>query len=256
MKLRLAAVATVAAALTLAPLPAPASTLTYDTRGDLARGKSLSVTDINGNVRVRRGDALTVHATIKAQRSDPHSVRIISEATSDGYAICVRYPGDARRHCDDANEHANIDNNDTTVDFEITVPAGVNVYAKSVNGNVGVVTDGDASGITANGNVRLDAADVIDAKTVNGMIELKLTNAASHRPIEIASVNGSIDLTLPKSVGLRVKANVLNGDIEAGGLTVHRPQYGPGASVDGRIGDGARSVQLKTLNGNITLTRV
>lgn len=59
----------------------------------------------------------------------------------------------------------------------------------------------------------------------------------------------------PMRVAVHVHASVLNGSITAGDLSVKRPQYGPGASVDGSLGDGRRELRLEALNGNITVMR-
>ena len=77
--------------------------------------------------------------------------------------------------------------------------------------------------------------------------------AFSRGSLAAHTVNGSIDVTLPPGTGVTVDARTLTGTINANGLTVNRPRYGPGASVNGTLGDGARVLTLQTTNGSITL---
>jgi hypothetical protein len=253
MKLSVVAVAGLAALL--CPLPAPAAQTTYHGTGSIARGQTFTISDVNGKVNVRNGPALDVRAVLTADRGNPSDVKILMENGSNGVTVCVRYPGDVREHCGDHGwSHSNNDN-DTTVDFDVTVPKGVAVVASSVNGDVSVRADAHASAETVNGKVAVEADDVSRASTVNGSISVRAYHPTGDR-LRVSAVNGSIEVTLPASIGLRVSASVLNGSIEAGDLAVHRPQYGPGASVDGTLGDGKLSLSLKTLNGNISLTRV
>src|SRR4030088_439235 len=93
----------------------------YD--GQLRAGQTLTVRDINGTVRVRTGDRLTIRANKHAERSDPNEVAIHVENRADGIVVCVRYPPDANRACDDDSPYSSRgSHNDTAVDFDITVP--------------------------------------------------------------------------------------------------------------------------------------
>jgi hypothetical protein len=215
-------------------------------------GQSLVIKDIQGDVRVRPGNRLVIDARKHADHSDPNAVVVRVDTTPSGVVACVRYPGDEQRSC---NEHVHgAQDNDTSVDFDITVPSGVMVEADSVNGSVDVVADGTVRANSVNGNVRVDAGDVEDAKTVNGSIRVRVRNRST-RPLHAASVNGTVDVELPAGSGVSVHAQTLNGDIVAGNLPVQHREFGPGASVDGTLGDGSRSVELQSVNGSILLRR-
>jgi DUF4097 and DUF4098 domain-containing protein YvlB len=69
------------------------------------------------------------------------------------------------------------------------------------------------------------------------------------------TVNGSIDVSLPPGSGVTFEARTLTGGINAAGITVNRPRYGPGARASGTVGDGALHIDAKTINGSITLHR-
>ena len=235
--------------LALASVP-----FSYD--GALRPGQTLTIRDINGSVRVRTGDRLAIRATKHAERGDPSAVAIHVENRSDGVVVCVRYPPDAGRGCDSRSEwhEHNSNDNDTMVDFDVTVPHGIVLDARTVNGSVDAVNDGPADASTVNGSVSLEARDVRTANTVNGSISVRVLDR-SRNALTAHSVNGSIDVALPEGTGVELDARTLTGDINAGGVSVDRPRYGPGARAKATLGDGARRLSLHTVNGSITLKR-
>jgi hypothetical protein len=225
----------------------------YD--GQLRAGQTLTVRDINGTVRVRTGDRLTIRANKHAERSDPNEVAIHVENRSDGIVVCVRYPPDANRGCSEDNwSSSRGSHNDTAVDFDITVPHGITLDAHSVNGSVDAINDGPTEVASVNGNVRAEGRDVRRAASVNGSVEVHVLDRV-RGTLSAKTVNGSIDVSLPPGSGVSLEARTLTGGINAGGITVERPRYGPGASAHGTLGDGALRIEAKTINGSITLHR-
>jgi hypothetical protein len=246
-------VAGLTAALAVFPVAAPAAEPFVYT-DTISRGQTLDIRDINGSITVTPGDRLEVRATKTSEgRGNPDDVKILTRRGANGIDVCVQYPGDDG----DCFSHSrrNGDDNNTRVDFVVRVPGGVSVTAASVNGNVEVRSDALVSATTVNGKVRVDSGDISRATTVNGSITVQVHDARSTRSMVLTTVNGSVSCTLPSGTGIHVHASVLNGSIDAGGLAVNRPQYGPGASVDGNLGDGKRFIELRALNGSISLMR-
>ncbi|MDB5092451.1 MAG: hypothetical protein JWO85_552 [Candidatus Eremiobacteraeota bacterium] len=223
----------------------------YD--GKLAAGRTLAIRDINGSVRVRSGTRLTVRATKTAERGDPNAVAIHVEDTATGLVVCVRYPPNAGDGCSVQPRRGSTDN-DTKVDFDVTLPTGVALDAGTVNGSIDARTEGTIDASTVNGRIRATGRDAHTLTTVNGSIELRLLNRPSGS-LEAKTVNGPITISLPPGSGVDVQANTLTGEIDAAGLTVARPQYGPGASARGTLGDGAAHLTLSTTNGSIAVRR-
>ncbi len=139
--------------------------------GPLHAGQTLTIRDVNGIVRVRTGDRFSISATKRAERSDPNAVAVRVDQRADGIIVCVRYPADANRRCDETSSAGGGDN-DTTVAFDVVVPRGIVVDAATVNGSVDVVNDGPTDAAAVNGSVRVRARDVRRAATVNGAIDL------------------------------------------------------------------------------------
>ena len=225
----------------------------YD--GQLRAGQKLTIRDVNGTVRVRTGDRLAIRANKHADRGDPNEVKIHVENRSDGIVVCVRYPPNAARACDDGTSWSSGEShNDTAVDFDITVPHGITLDAKSVNGAVDAINDGPTEVSSVNGSVRVEGREVRKAASVNGSVEVHVLDRV-RGTLDAKTVNGSIDVSLPPGSGVILAARTLTGAINADGITVERKRYGPGASAHGTLGDGALRIEAKTVNGSITLHR-
>lgn len=228
-------------------------TVPFDYAGSLRAGQTLTIRDVNGSIRVRTGDRLAIHATKRADRGDPSAVAVRVENRPDGIVVCVRYPPDTNRACDDGGDHESRDN-DTTVAFDVTVPHGVHVAAYTVNGSLDVANDGQTEAGTVNGSVRVQGRDVRRATAVNGSVAVTVLDRTPGT-LEAKTVNGSIHVSVPPGTGVSLDARTLAGGITADGITVERPEFGPGAHASGTLGDGARHLTLSTVNGSITLRR-
>jgi hypothetical protein len=224
----------------------------YD--GPLAPSQTLTIRDINGGVHVRSGEKLSIRATKTAKNGDPNAVAIKVEQRRGGTIVCVRYPPNADRGCDDRSDARGANDNDTQVDFEVTLPRGAGLDANTVNGGIEARTDGTIAASTVNGGVHVEGRDVRSVHTVNGSITVRAFDRPA-RAVEARTVNGSIEISLPPGTGVSLSAHTLTGNIDASGLNVDRPRYGPGATASGTLGDGAVRVALETVNGSITLRR-
>jgi len=136
-------------------------------------------------------------------------------------------------------------------------------------------SSGDVNFETVNGDIDSDtsAAD-IDISNVNGDMELDLSLV---KELEISTVNGDIDLELAIEDNSRIFISTVGGDadikfngtisadfnIEAhsGGdirnkLTkdkVKRDRYGPGETLEFKVGSGTAEIEIETVGGDITI---
>ncbi|MGB8267405.1 MAG: hypothetical protein WCE44_13840 [Candidatus Velthaea sp.] len=250
--MKLVVIAASALAFACCPFAARAADETGTLNVVLAPGAALVVKDINGDVEVRSGGSFSVTYR-KHGSTDLAAVRVLGEQSGGETRVCVRYPGDDAIGCGggDFSSHSH---SDVTVDLKIIVPSGTRVDAATVNGALVLRTDGRVRATTVNGKITADAADAESLRTVNGSVDATLHDPRATGTLRVEAVNGSLILHLPTS-DARVRASVLNGGIEAFGLPVDRPQYGPGAKVNGQSGSGGRILELKTLNGSIRVER-
>ncbi|HZI18998.1 MAG TPA: DUF4097 family beta strand repeat-containing protein [Pyrinomonadaceae bacterium] len=233
----------------------------FNWRGSLAAGRVVEIKGVNGNVEARpsRSGQVEVRAERRARRSNPEEVRVEVIEHADGVTICAVYPSaDTSRPntCQPGDGgHMSVRNNDTSVNFFVSVPAGVRFRGKTVNGNVGaegLAADVDAK--TVNGNVRVSTTGLASAKTVNGSITAALGRADWTDGLEFKTVNGEIDLSLPASLSTTVEAETLNGDIQTDFALTVTGRFSK-RRLSGTIGGGGRELRLKTVNGSVHIRR-
>jgi DUF4097 and DUF4098 domain-containing protein YvlB len=87
--------------------------------------------------------------------------------------------------------------------------------------------------------------------TVNGELEAKFERAAGE--VELSSVNGSIDLTLPSDAKASIEANTVSGGIDNDfGLHTNNHRF-VGHDLRGDLGGGGAQIRLNNVNGTIDI---
>ena len=234
----------------------------YDWSWRLAPGQTIEVEGVNGAIRATRaaGKDVVAHAHKHARRSDPDQVTIEVIEHAGGITLCVRYPdardGGANTCAPHGHSHMSTHDNDVSVDFDVQVPAGVRLAARTVNGGVEARgLDADAEAHTVNGSVTLETRGRAEAETVNGSVCARLGSMGVNEPLDFSTVNGSITLELPEDAGAEVTARNVNGGIETDfPVTVRRAGF-LGHQLHGTIGRGGPRLDLSTVNGSIHLRK-
>lgn len=226
--------------------------------GSVAQGDAIEIKGINGDIiaTVASGNTVVVTARKEGQENDPAEVHVDVVTHDDGVTICAIYPdvpGQPQNECAPGDDgHMSAQDNDVTVTFSVSVPAGVDFVGKTVNGAVnGVDIESDAFATTVNGNVTVSTTELATAMTVNGSLAVSIGLADWNRDLDFTAVNGDITVEVPSATNAEVRLTTANGTISSDfSLT----QVAPG-DVRGVIGNGGRFLHLTTVNGNVTLER-
>ena len=230
--------------------------------GRVAQGKSIEVKGINGSISAEpaSGDQLEVTAIKTGRRSDPAQVNIKVVEHAGGVTICAVYPSDdpgEPNSCEPGQGHGrmNVRNNDVKVDFKIRVPAKVDLISRTVNGEINALgLAGNVESHTVNGSINISTSGYAQAKTVNGDISAKLSDANWPGALDFKTVNGGISVNLPSETNSSVDASTVSGDISSDfQLTILGTMSRK--HLSGTIGGGGRELNLKTVNGSIHLRR-
>jgi hypothetical protein len=252
---------TVIAAAALLMSPRAACAQDFQWHGAIPQGRAIEIKGVNGDVRAEPSGSneVEVVAVKRGHHDSPDSVRIDVVPHGGGVTICAVYPS---RDFQKPNEclpgdagRMNVQNNDVSVRFTVRVPAGVALVGKTVNGEIEAMRlNGDVTLSTVNGSVNFSTTGGGRASTVNGSIRGEMGRADWSNTLNMATVNGSITLTLPPDLNTDVKASTVNGDISSdfpmmvtGRISRRR--------VEGTIGGGGRLLSLDSVNGSITLKR-
>jgi hypothetical protein len=224
----------------------------FEFRRELAAGSRFVLRNIIGDVRIEgtSGRTVEVSASKKEGRyGDPEDVEIRTFDLDGGVAICVFYPGQYSRNSrnrdrDDRDDRADRDDrddgnvrnrrvrsgrrddpcsregnwsnnnrNDTSVDFVVRLPAGLDVDAKTVSGDlIGQGLRGRLDLGTVSGNLQLTDAEgeVLEASSVSGDVELDRITA---REVGAETVSGDVTFVGPIDPKGSYDFKTLSGDV-------------------------------------------
>ena len=235
----------------------------FTSKHSIAPGGTIRVEDLNGSIDVLASDnaSTTVSAVKQWRRGDPSMVRILVEPGNNGVTVCALW--DDEKSCDDHERHHHNDydenrHNDVSVRFTVRVAKGVKVDVNTVNGSVDV--QGATAAVeaeTVNGRVEVATlGGPVNARTVNGDVRASIEHLVkSNEPLELETVNGSVQLEAPADLSADVDAETTNGGIETDfPLTISKGLIG--RHVHGTVGQGGRQVQLHTTNGSVRLRKL
>jgi hypothetical protein len=235
----------------------------FSNKSNISAGGTVRIEDLNGGIDVVASDngATTVTAVKKWRRGDPAMVHIVAEPSSNGLTVCALWDED-EKSCGDHSRHShhndNDRHNDVSVHFTVHVAKGVKVDLNTVNGSIdvgGATASVDAE--TVNGRVEVSTlAGPVSAHTVNGNVRATIEHlVSSAEPLELETVNGSVELEAPTDLSADVDAETTNGGIETDfPLTISKGLVGK--HVHGTVGQGGRKVELHTTNGSVKLRKL
>jgi hypothetical protein len=231
----------------------------FNWQGSVGGGKTVEIKGINGWIHAETalGGSIEVSARRHGRKQDPNGVRIDVVQSPDGVTICAVYPdakaGEPNECKPGRGGRMNSKDNDVQVEFTVKVPAGVNLVARNVNGEVkaeGLRSDVRAS--TVNGDVHVSTSGMAVADTVNGSIHASMGAYSWNDNLEFKTVNGSIDVTMPAGVSAEFEASSVNGGVYSDFQMTVRGDLKQN-HVNATIGGGGRHLKMTTVNGAIRL---
>jgi hypothetical protein len=216
-------------------------------------------------IRVERGTGNRVEVTADRRTRgdrDPGEVRFVVQRAADGgsMVVCALWESgtcDERGSRYDSNNRRNDGRHGSVAaDFTVRVPAGVRVDVNTVNGALEV--RGAASEVvarTVNGSIRAETAGgPVRASTVNGSVDARMSAVGDARDLDFGSVNGSVSVEFPPSLGAEVELSTVNGRVETDFPVTVQGRVDP-RRLRATLGDGSRRVRLHTVNGSVALRR-
>jgi DUF4097 and DUF4098 domain-containing protein YvlB len=125
----------------------------------------------------------------------------------------------------------------------------VNTVSGRIEAGGGV--SGEIGAQTVSGRVGVDAGRIqrLVVETVSGGIDLSATALAPGGRINVESVSASVSLRLPRTVSAQLSVNSFSGSINSDAGKVERPRYGPGSSLDARLGSGDGDIRVQSHSG-------
>jgi hypothetical protein len=259
--------------------------------GAVAAGKEVRVKNIVGDVRIEaaRGSTVEITAIKRAGREgDPDEVEIRRIETERGVEVCVVYPsmGDRDDDCEWRGRQGREgrrgrrwhEENDTKVHFTVRLPAGVNLNAGTVSGNVdatGLRSNVEVSTVSGNVLVRDMEGKVLEARSVSGDVELTDVRADEvgaetvsgdvdfvgeirrGGDYDFQTLSGDVVLRVPAGVSAEVTASTFSGSFETSfplsSKVERESKWARRQRISGTIGNGGATIRLQSFSGDVEL---
>lgn len=216
----------------------------------LAADGRIALENINGAVHITAWDRNEIKVDAVKRAHDEERLKdmeIRVNASSGSISIETRYRD---RDQDWSEDH----HNPGSVEYTLTVPRKARLdEIKLINGSLEVTgLQGEVRASCINGKLMARGlAGEARLSTVNGKLDANFERTLA--PLELSSVNGSIDLTLPSDAKASIEANTVHGGIDNDfGLHANDHHF-VGHDLRGELGGGGTQIRLNNVNGTIDI---
>jgi len=220
----------------------------FSTEVAVASRHRLRLEGINGNVEITGQPGTTTIIVAGEKQVGSNSLRDAERRLND---LAVRIETDPEEVFIHTDQPRNTQGRNYVIHYTLVVPADFAVRIDLVNGNILVeAVDNAVTLDNVNGNVRLrDIAGSVSVTLTNGNIVSEVALPADGT-IHQTTTNGNIALSVPATTSAMFSARVTNGTIHTAGLNLQDATR-TNRSVTATLGDGAGTIDLHTVNGNI-----
>lgn len=219
--------------------------------GKLSPDQVVVIKDINGDIDATgssSSDQVEVTAVKSGRGAEDVKIQVVK--LSDGVEICAVYPGFFSSSGDcESGSHLGNNHNNAKVDFTVHMPRNLRFIGKNVNGGVNADSMGRyVEADSVNGTIKISTESWASASSVNGSIYARIGRAEWTGNLEFKTVNGSIHLELPPNINTDIDFKSVNGHLDSDFPLTVQGSIGQ-HSVHGTLGNGGRSLEIKTVNG-------
>lgn len=130
-------------------------------------------------------------------------------------------------------------------------------HLQSVSGDIRVIgADGRVKLETVSGSITYGGPKVseFNAESVSGTIDATAVPASGAR-LRLETMSGYLRLHLPATLSARLTAETFSGNIKSDFGTVSKAEFGPGSSLDARMGEGDARIETESFSGSIDLRK-
>src|ERR1700722_8223202 len=151
---------------------------------------------------------------------------------------------------------ANLRANSVTGTIHLAAPGAKSIEAKTINGDVdlkGTPTEVEVVTVSGNAKVQLGVVSRGRFKTISGNVTAALS-LARDAELEGESVSGNLRFDFPAAPGAQFDVQSFGGNIDSCfGPKAESAHYGPGSRLEFKSGDGSGHVHIETKSGDVHL---
>ncbi|MBO0911081.1 MAG: hypothetical protein J2P13_04760 [Acidobacteria bacterium] len=209
----------------------------------------IELENVNGAVDITAWDEnqVKVDAIKRApdkRRLDDAEIRVV--AHNDSILIRTRYH--------EQNGWGS-DRSPASVEYALSVPRNARLdEIKVINGALDISgAAGEVRASSINGRLTVEGlAGEARLSTINSRLKADFSRLGPE-PIDLASVNGGVELTLPSDAKATIEANTIHGEIDNDfGLHTNNHRW-VGHDLRGQLGGGGTEITLHNVNGGIDI---
>ena len=238
-------------------------------------GQTLALRNMVGKLTVEPAadDTLRVVAdlTWHGDATPPDDVRFSADSMSGGILVCSLV-GVGRCTRDDFDAKSDGSgfsigrggiklglggSSQAEVHFRVRVPAGVQLDLIQVDGDVVSASTAPVRARGVNGDLTIvTSVGPVNAKTLNGTVDARMTTLAGSDSVLVETVNGSAFAFIPESAAATVDVSTTNGTALSEFPGVSGGSERRKNSITGTLGAGTTPVRVRALNGEAQLRRL
>jgi DUF4097 and DUF4098 domain-containing protein YvlB len=232
----------------------------------LGAGGSIVIQNVSGDIVVTGYDGNAVIVSGTKEGRDREMVEVEDNSSGNRVEIRVKYP----RNC----------NCDASVRFQVQVPrnsrysfekistASGNIEIKGVAGQLNASTasgdvliegvSGSIKAATASGNMSVkEVTGTVSAQSASGNVEVEITRLEGAESMTFSSASGNVSVKMPGNLEAQVNLSSTSGSLRTDfPLEIRKPDYGPGESAKGRLGNNPRTLKISSASGDVSLLRL
>lgn len=219
----------------------------------LSEGGRFSLENINGDVTVIGGSGDKVEIVVRKKAGSQDyldGIKVNIDHSADSIRVETEHPDRGMKGWFDWGDSSG------SVTYTIRLPAGTNLETvESVNGSIDISgVFGVVSASTTNGSIKATGLSS-DGRfnTTNGSVTVEFTEFEGSQKANLDAVNGRLTVILPANASASVKAETINGGIDAGDFGLKADKGFVGRDLKGEIGGGSARLKMDTVNGSIKI---
>ncbi|MGH7637696.1 MAG: DUF4097 family beta strand repeat-containing protein [Gemmatimonadaceae bacterium] len=235
----------------------------------LPAGSMVRLHNLNGDITVTAGtgDRVEIVGIKRGSRRSFEDVTIEVVETTDGIVACAMFrdldmecgedgmrTNDRRRRRGDDDR----DWDDASIAMQVRLPRGMRLHAGTVSGDVTVAgAEGDVRVSSVSGDVeaRQLRATGVRARSVSGDVLVSIVALTGEGDLHLSSVSGDVIAELPKDINADVTMRSVSGSLDTE-FPVTLNGRVRRSSLEARIGQGGRDLDVTTVSGDVTLRAV
>jgi DUF4097 and DUF4098 domain-containing protein YvlB len=222
----------------------------------LNKNGRVSVSNINGSITIDTWDRNEVKLVAVKNSDDKErlaDVEITIDSRPDYIRIETDYDGWRERSNQPRKNYGKL-----SVEYTLTVPRNAVLNEiETVNGSVKIsnATNMVKASAVNGGVTATNLRGVTNLSSVNGTVVADFEQLQAGSKINLDTVNGTVNLTIPSDANATFRADSLNGAITNDfGLPVRKGEY-VGRDLYGKVGSGDVQIKLNSVNGPLTIKR-